>query len=128
MGSGGIGDEFGNLFESTDEITAETLHVDQRPSALPCVETVSDGVGELTPFRCDRFDREDVANHERPVGLPAENLAQPPRIAQCASHPDRLIEVRLRQVRIVGCDAGACGERSGQQGWIVGVACHGQCL
>ena len=114
MRDGGFGDEFGDLCQGADEVTPKTLHVDQNPSALPRVEVVSDGVGKIASFRCDRFHREKVAHHECPVGLSAENLTEPPGVAQCAGHTDRLFEVRPCQFGIMGGDAGTRGECSSQ--------------
>ena len=86
------------------------------------VEPVTDRVGEVASFFGGRARRDRVTGGDRCVGLPGQDLAEPPPIVQLPGEFDRLGEVRPCQLGVVGGGKAAGGQRPGQHGRVIDVA------
>ena len=116
---GGPLDEVTNHVNGGEHFAAEYVQNDQAEATLVRTELVAERVREFHALSCDRLSVREVTRHQRPIGLPTENLAQPPVVPCCAGEGCRLGEIRPAQIVIVGMGVAARGEYARQQDWIV---------
>ena len=62
-------------------LAAEHVNTDQAHATLCGTEAVPECVGEFDAFPGDRLRLDEFPRRERAVGLPAENLTEPPIVA-----------------------------------------------
>src|SRR6202035_5823028 len=89
----GLGHQLGELRGGTGQITLPALCDSEAPTALERVEPVTDRLGEIASFLTGGAHRDQITRHKRRERLPAEDLAEPPRVAQCAGQAERLSQV-----------------------------------
>ena len=122
----GLANHLADRAERPRQITLEQSRPSFGEPALPSGEPVTDRVGNLESFPGGYYRRDRVAGCHRRHHLPAENLAQPPRIAQFPGKAGRLGEVRPGHLSVVRSIRPACKQRTNQQRRIVKFARHGQ--
>ena len=98
--------EFGGhraeLCGGSGQITLHPPRHSEAPAALARVEPVTDRVGEIASFLTGRARRDRVPHEDRPAPLPAEDLAEPPPVAQCPGEAQRLGEVGPGHLGLLG--------------------------
>ena len=89
-------------------------------------EAVSDGFGVRFAFLARGSCGDRVPRQACRVGVPREDLAQPPAVAQLPGHVERLGDVRQRRTDVERGRGYAGSERAGEQNGIVEFARDGE--
>ena len=77
----GSHDEIASHLDGGVRLAAERVNTHQAHAALCGAKAVPERVGEFDAFPGDRLRFDEFPRRERAVGLPAENLTEPPIVA-----------------------------------------------
>src|SRR5882757_1438468 len=105
----GLGTQFAQLCDGADQITLKRACDTNAPTTSTRVGSVADRVGNVPSFFGGLARSDRITRHDRPDRLPAEDLAQPPPVAQRPDEADRLGEERSGYLRVEAVTAAAGG-------------------
>ena len=86
------------------------------------LNAVTDRIGKIASFFGGDARGDRITGCDRRVGLPRQDLAEPPAVARLTGEFGRFGEILPSQLGVVGGGKAAGGQRSGQHRRIVDVA------